>query len=67
MTDNVPSPVAFSTLGLPTFLLESLNTLGYEEATPIQVETIPALLEGHDVVGIAQTGTGKTAAFALRL
>ena len=65
MTDNVPSPVAFSTLGLPTFLLESLNTLGYEEATPIQVETIPALLEGHDVVGIAQTGTGKTAAFAL--
>ena len=65
MTDTTTNPVAFDSLGLPTFLLESLSVLGYEEATPIQAETVPALLEGRDVVGIAQTGTGKTAAFAL--
>ena len=65
MTDTTTKPVAFDSLGLPTFLLESLSFLGYEEATPIQAETVPALLEGRDVVGIAQTGTGKTAAFAL--
>ena len=65
MTDTTTNPVAFDSLGLPPFLLESLSVLGYEEATPIQAETVPALLEGRDVVGIAQTGTGKTAAFAL--
>ena len=65
MTDTTINPVAFDSLGLPPFLLESLSVLGYEEATPIQAETVPALLEGRDVVGIAQTGTGKTAAFAL--
>ena len=65
MTDTAPSPTAFDSLGLPTFLLNSLKELGYEAATPIQAETIPAMLSGQDVVGIAQTGTGKTAAFAL--
>jgi len=65
MTDSDSSPTAFSSLGLPHFLLTSLTDLGYEAATPIQVETIPAMLSGQDVVGIAQTGTGKTAAFAL--
>ena len=65
MTDTTPSPMAFSSLGLPPFLLDSLSVLGYEEATPIQAETIPALMADRDVVGIAQTGTGKTAAFAL--
>lgn len=65
MTDTTTNPVAFDSLGLPPFLLESLSFLGYEEATPIQAKTVPALLEGRDVVGIAQTGTGKTAAFAL--
>ena len=65
MTESAPSPTAFNSLGLPTFLLNSLKELGYEAATPIQAETIPAMLSGQDVVGIAQTGTGKTAAFAL--
>ena len=65
MTDSDSTPTAFSSLGLPHFLLNSLTDLGYEAATPIQAETIPAMLSGQDVVGIAQTGTGKTAAFAL--
>jgi len=46
-------------------LLKALNTLGYELPTAIQAQTIPLLLEGRDVLGQAQTGTGKTAAFAL--
>lgn len=65
MTDTASTPTAFDSLGLPHFLLNSLTDLGYEAATPIQAETIPAMLSGKDVVGIAQTGTGKTAAFAL--
>ena len=65
MSDNNTSPLLFKSLGLPHFLLNSLMDLGYESATPIQAETIPAMLSGRDVVGIAQTGTGKTAAFAL--
>lgn len=56
---------AFEALGLPTALLETLNELGYEAPSPIQAETIPALMAGRDLVGQAQTGTGKTAAFAL--
>lgn len=58
---------AFADLGLSAELLRSLEQLGYEEPTPIQREAIPALLAGHDVVGQAATGTGKTAAFALPL
>ncbi len=42
-----------------------MKTIGYESASPIQAATIPALLEGADILGQAQTGTGKTAAFAL--
>ncbi len=64
MTPNTDQ-AQFSELGLPSPLLEALNQLGYETATPIQAESIPVLLGGRDVVGIAQTGTGKTAAFAL--
>jgi ATP-dependent RNA helicase DeaD len=55
----------FDTLGLRPELLSALNGLGYEEPTPIQKETIPLLLAGHDLIGQAATGTGKTAAFAL--
>jgi ATP-dependent RNA helicase DeaD len=55
----------FDALGLNPELLGSLRALGYEEPTPIQRETIPLLLQGHDLVGQAATGTGKTAAFAL--
>ncbi|MGH3658256.1 MAG: DEAD/DEAH box helicase, partial [Micromonosporaceae bacterium] len=55
----------FSDLGLRDELLQSLTSLGYEEPTPIQRETIPPLLDGRDLLGQAATGTGKTAAFAL--
>jgi len=57
----------FASLGLSTPLLETLAQLGYEAPTPIQARTIPALLAGRDLIGQAQTGTGKTAAFALPL
>lgn len=55
----------FSELGLAPELLKSVERLGFEEATPIQGQTIPLALEGKDVIGQAQTGTGKTAAFGL--
>ncbi len=55
----------FTDLGLPTALLNALRDVGYESPSPIQAATIPALLAGRDVLGQAQTGTGKTAAFAL--
>jgi ATP-dependent RNA helicase DeaD len=68
-TDPVPQPgaVRFGDLGLPEPLLRAVKSVGYEAASPIQAATIPALLAGHDVLGQAQTGTGKTAAFALPL
>ena len=55
----------FDTLGLRPELLKTINDLGYEEPTPIQLQTIPHLLAGRDLLGQAATGTGKTAAFAL--
>jgi ATP-dependent RNA helicase DeaD len=55
----------FAALGLRAELLSVLNALGYEEPTPIQARAIPELLAGHDLLGQAATGTGKTAAFAL--
>jgi len=55
----------FRDLGLPAPLLKALSDVGYESPSPIQAATIPALLTGRDLVGQAQTGTGKTAAFAL--
>jgi ATP-dependent RNA helicase DeaD len=61
------TPPGFASLGLDERLLASLAELGYEEPTPIQREAIPALLAGHDVLAMAATGTGKTAAFALPL
>jgi ATP-dependent RNA helicase DeaD len=56
---------AFAELGLADGVLDALRDVGYETPSPIQAETIPHLLAGRDVVGLAQTGTGKTAAFAL--
>ena len=55
----------FRELGLSAPLVQTLDELGYEEPTPIQERSIPELLDGHDVIGQAQTGTGKTAAFGL--
>ena len=65
MPDNIPTNFAQMELQAP--LLKALDTLGYELPTAIQAQTIPLLLAGRDVVGQAQTGTGKTAAFALPL
>ena len=56
---------SFSTLGLGAAVLEAVTAVGYEAPSPIQAQAIPPLLEGRDVLGQAQTGTGKTAAFAL--
>jgi ATP-dependent RNA helicase DeaD len=55
----------FAELGLSEAVLEALKDVGYEAPSPIQAATIPVLLAGHDMLGQAQTGTGKTAAFAL--
>ncbi|MGO1542388.1 MAG: DEAD/DEAH box helicase [Luteimonas sp.] len=60
-----PSKSLFSDLDLPAPLMRALADVGYESPSPIQAATIPPLLEGRDVLGQAQTGTGKTAAFAL--
>lgn len=59
------SSCTFQQLGLNTQLLSALSRIGYETPSPIQAQSIPPLLEGRDVLGQAQTGTGKTAAFAL--
>jgi ATP-independent RNA helicase DbpA len=61
------SAVAFSSLPLSSPLLEAVEGLGFRELTPIQALTIPPLLEGRDLIGQSQTGSGKTAAFALPL
>ena len=61
-SDTLPS---FSDLGLSAPVLEAVTTMGYETPSPIQAEMIPYVMEGRDVLGQAQTGTGKTAAFAL--
>jgi ATP-dependent RNA helicase DeaD len=70
MADRTPSKsktasTGFATLGLDEALVASVTSLGYEEPTPVQRETIPLLLEGRDLLAQAATGTGKTAAFAL--
>ena len=63
--DEPDDGAGFAALGLRPELLKALADLGYEEPTPIQRETIPPLIAGHDLLGQAATGTGKTAAFAL--
>ena len=57
--------MAFSQLGLSPAVLEGIKAMGYVEPTPIQLRAIPLIMAGRDVIGSAQTGTGKTAAFAL--
>ena len=64
---NPETATSFAHLGLNDSLLRELDRIGYEIPTPIQAQTIPLLLAGRDVLGQAQTGTGKTAAFALPL
>src|SRR5690606_36252798 len=55
----------FNELSLNDLILKNLREAGYESPTPIQAQSIPSLIEGKDLLGIAQTGTGKTAAFTL--
>ena len=64
-SDSAPASAGFSALALTPEVLKALADVGYEAPSPIQAATIPPLLEGRDVLGQAQTGTGKTAAFAL--
>ena len=63
--DTTTPEVTFADLGLSDQVLKALSDVGYEKPSAIQAATIPPLLAGRDVVGLAQTGTGKTAAFAL--
>ena len=62
MTDQ---PISFADLGLSAELLKAIADAGYENPSPIQEKSIPLVLMGRDLLGCAQTGTGKTAAFSL--
>ena len=65
--EDCPEVRAFSELGLPPELLRAVDELGFTECTPIQGKILPCTLKGHDAIGQAQTGTGKTAAFLITL
>jgi len=65
--EQTTTELSFSDLSLPPEILKVLDELGYEKPSPIQSESIPVLQSGSDIIGQAQTGTGKTAAFALPL
>jgi ATP-dependent RNA helicase DeaD len=65
VSDTEEQPATFADLGLGDRILKALKDIGYESPSAIQAETIPHLLASRDVMGLAQTGTGKTAAFAL--
>jgi ATP-dependent RNA helicase DeaD len=67
MTTEHDMEPGFDSLGLSEPVLRALRDIGYEAPSPVQAQTIPHLLEGRDIIGQAQTGTGKTAAFALPL
>ena len=57
--------IKFEDMQLSKKVLNAVRDMGFEEPSPIQAQTIPLALEGHDVIGQAQTGTGKTAAFGI--
>ena len=59
--------IKFDTLGLDPKILRAITEMGFEEPSPIQAKAIPEVMAGHDVIGQAQTGTGKTAAFGIPL
>src|SRR5215218_10180945 len=70
MTQPIPENAAgddftFADLGLAQPLLDAIRDAGYERPTPIQRDAIPVALKGRDLIGLAQTGTGKTASFTL--
>ena len=65
MSDTHLTDTAFTSFPLPGELMQGIEDAGFSKCTPIQAETLPVALEGRDVAGQAQTGTGKTAAFLL--
>ena len=65
ISPGFPDLMTFASLGLTAPLIATLETLGYRTPTPVQSKAIPAVLAGRDLMAAAQTGTGKTAAFAL--
>ena len=67
MTDSHSDAVTFASLGLHPQVMQGVRQAGFVNCTPIQAQTLPRALMGHDVAGQAQTGTGKTAAFLLAL
>ena len=67
MSDQHLSDTRFTDFQLPEELLQGIEETGFSRCTPIQAETIPIALQGRDVAGQAQTGTGKTAAFLIAL
>jgi len=67
MSDQDPNSVTFDSLGLHPALMAGIRDAGFTQCTPIQAQTLPRALEGHDMAGQAQTGTGKTAAFLVAL
>jgi len=66
-TNNGKAPLSFSSLNIHQDLLKNLSSLGYQEMTPIQAQSLPEMLVGKDVIAQAKTGSGKTAAFGLAL
>lgn len=58
-------PVRFEELGIDDRILRAVTEMGFEEATPIQAKAIPEVMTGQDIIGQAQTGTGKTASFGI--
>lgn len=64
-TETTEQKKSFKDLGIMAELCTACEKMGYKAPTPIQTESIPAALEGRDIIGLAETGSGKTAAFAL--
>jgi len=65
INDAAPPSKTFQELGIRPELCDACQSMGFTEARPIQIEAIPYALQGRDVIGLAETGSGKTAAFAL--
>ena len=65
LVDTIPMTKKFAELGLNEHILAGVDALGFTRPTPVQAQAIPEILAGRDVLASAQTGTGKTAAFAL--
>lgn len=63
---NCPCPIqSWTQAGLPSIVMNLLKQRGYEKPTPIQMQAIPAIMDGRDLIGVSKTGSGKTAAFLL--